>query len=126
MITVVMKGGRRKLVIVVVFSCLGCKLDMEARRRSVNRSLYDDYCARGHNVWRMFYQGTDSAHHNFFVNDMDRWDWQRIAVGEIALADVRPRPMPDSLMGYYCVDPCSAWRKTGCSLLPAPARRPQP
>ncbi len=25
------------------------------------RKLYDDLCARGHDVWRMFYEGTDSA-----------------------------------------------------------------
>ena len=43
-----------------------------------DRQLYDERCARGGNVWRMWYEGSDSVWHYFHVNDMDRWAQVRI------------------------------------------------
>ena len=91
------------------FILCGYHYNVELHRVTQERQLYDDLCARGSSVWRMYYQGTDSAFHRFLVNDRDRWSPVRIPIGQIPLAEPLPVPMPDSLQGYYCVNPCSDW-----------------
>jgi hypothetical protein len=93
----------------------GCHYDKELHRITQERMLYDDLCARGSNVWRMYYQGSDSAFHRFLVNEMDQWAPVRIPIAEIDLAEPLPVTMPDSMLGYYCVDPCKAWTRVNGS-----------
>lgn len=97
----------------------GCHYNVELHRVTQERKLYDDICDRGHNVWRMYYEGTDSAYHRFRVNDMDRWNHVRIAKSEIVMEE--PLPAADTPRGYYCVDPCNGWRRAEpCRLRPSP------
>lgn len=84
----------------------GCRSVQELTRA---RKDYDEMCARGANVWRMFYKGTDSSYHHFLVNDMDRWANVRIPRSEIVMAE--PLPVSDTSRTYYCVDPCKDWRR---------------
>jgi len=103
------RSTRSWVLLMAGFVLCGCHYNAELHRLTQERTLYDDLCARGSNVWRMYYQGTDSAFHRFLVNDRDRWAPVRIPIGEIALAEPLPVPMPDSLQGYYCVNPCANW-----------------
>lgn len=92
----------------VGFLC-GCHYNAELHRLTQERKEYEDMCARGANVWRMFYEGTDSAYHRFLVNDMDRWRHVRIAKSEIVMEE--PLPPADTTREYYCVDPCNDWHR---------------
>lgn len=102
-------------VLMTAMVLCGCHYNMELHRVTQERKLYDDLCARGSNVWRMYYQGTDSAFHRFLVNDRDRWAPVRIPIGQIKLDEPLLAPMPDSLQGYYCVNPCSGWGRVNGS-----------
>lgn len=115
------RASAHVLPLVLSAMMVGCGSSQELTQA---RKDYDDMCARGHNVWRMFYHGTDSAYHHFLVNDMDRWANVRIAKSEIMMAE--PLPVSDTTRTYYCVDPCAGWTraKGACWLGPAaPARQ---
>ncbi len=84
----------------------GCHYKPELHRVTQERKLYDDLCARGQNVWRMYYEGTDSTYHRFLVNDMDRWRHVRISRSELVMEEI---PTTDTTQRYYCVDPCKGW-----------------
>ncbi len=112
-----------RLLTIILTGCIlvGCHYNAELHRSTQDRKLYDDLCARGSNVWRMYYQGTDSAYHRFLVNDMDRWRPVRIARTEITMEEPLPPVNADTALGLYCVDPCNGWRRTApCWLRPSP------
>ena len=108
-------------VLMTTMVLCGCHYNMELHRVTQERKLYDDLCARGSNVWRMYYEGSDSAHHRFLVNDMDRWRHVRIAKSEILMEE--ELPPADPTKRYYCVNPCNGWiRVDGSCWLGAPGR----
>ncbi len=92
-----------------VMMLCGCRYNAELHRVTQERKLYDDLCARGQSVWRMYYEGTDTAYHRFLVNDRDRWRHVRIAKSEITLNE--EVPATDSTQRHYCLDPCSGWAR---------------
>ncbi len=102
-----MGSGLRPLIA----ACLVMAACTSSQPLTQERKLYDDMCARGGNVWRMFYGGTDSVYHHFTVNDMDRWAIVRIAKAEIDLAEPVPYGSAYQGMGHYCVDPCAGWSR---------------
>lgn len=90
-----------------------CHYDVERHRLAQDRKLYDDMCARGHNVWRMMYEGTDSAWHYFLVNDMDRWAHVKIPAQQIIMAEQRAfRPLPGDTAKGYWINPCNDFRRS--------------
>ena len=108
------RSARTWMTLTAASVMCGCHYNVELHRLTQERKLYDDLCSQNHNVWRMFYEGTDPAYHRFLVNDMDRWRHVRIAKEEIELAEPLPTMKADSSLGYYCVDPCKGWgRVTG-------------
>ena len=114
-----------RLLTIILTGCIlvGCHYNAELHRSTQDRKLYDDLCARGSNVWRMYYQGTDSGFHRFLVNEMDRWAPVRIPIAQIDMSEPLPVPIPDSLQGYYCVDPCKAWTRVNGSCWLGSARQ---
>lgn len=111
-------------VLAIILSTLiaGCGSSQELTQA---RKDYDEMCARGTNVWRLFYHGTDSAYHHFQVNDMDRWASVRIPRSEIVMEETLP--VSDTSRTYYCVDPCKEWRRAiPCWLGPAVPAMEQP
>lgn len=105
---------------VLVTACLALAGCGSYRELAQERKDYDDMCARGLNVWRMYYHGTDSAYHHFLVNDMDRWANVRIAKAEIDLAEPVPVGTRYEGMGYYSVDPCAGWGRVDTAWLKTP------
>ena len=83
--------------------------DREAHRLTRTRAEFDDFCAKGMIPWRVYYEGSDSACHNFIVNDRDRWGEMRIPRDQILITDIRPAPTREKAEWYYCVDPCDNW-----------------
>lgn len=103
---------RSNLFFAAATALTGCRYNAELHRVTQERQLYDDLCARGSNVWRMYYQGTDTAFHRFLVNDMDRWAHVRIPAAQIRVIDPLPVVGSDSsFFGHYCVDPCDDWKR---------------
>lgn len=90
-----------------------CYYDVERHRLTQDRKLYDDMCARGHNVWRMYYEGTDSLWHYYHVNDMDRWAHVKIPAQQIIMAEQRAfRPLPGDTAKGYWINPCNDFRRS--------------
>lgn len=101
------------LVLMCILLLGACHYDVERHRLTQDRKLYDDMCARGHNVWRMMYEGSDSSWHYFRVNDMDRWAHVKIPAPQITMEEVQPFPrsLDDTLQGFW-IDPCDDFRKS--------------
>ena len=72
---------------------------------------------------RVFYEGSDSAFHDFIVNEFDRWYYMKIPRDQINITDIRPGPTRDSTKWYYCVDPCDQWRRSDTCRLHLKHRR---
>ena len=92
--------------------------DHEAHRRTRSRAEFDTFCTKGVIPWRVFYEGSDSAFHNFIVNDMDMWSEMRIPRDQILITDIRPAPTSEKAQWYYCVDPCDDWIRPDTCWLP--------
>ena len=89
----------RRWVIASLFLLSACgAYDREAHRLTRSRAEFDTFCAKGMIPWRVFYEGSDSAFHNFIVNDMDSWGEMRIPLRDLvqreALVEIGP-DLPD-------------------------------
>lgn len=108
----VCRGGLPATAMCCLVAVGACHYDVERHRLTQDRKEYDDMCARGHNVWRMMYEGTDSAWHYFLVNDMDRWAHVKIPAVQITMQELHPFPGdPDDTLEGYWINPCDDFRK---------------